>query len=80
MTIVEVPESLWMHVDAALVRLQAQFPTAVFRRCNQGIATDLSGTASTVGPRSAVMHAIYREKIYAETLPMREALLFAVMK
>lgn len=78
---IEIPESLSAYVDGALVRLQSQFPALGFQRCASGLLVDIRGAgAREIELRSAVLHSVYREKIYVETLPMRKSLLAAVMK
>lgn len=78
--IIEIPETFSTHVEAALIRLQGQYPAVEFRRCAKGIEAELREADGADRLRSAVMQSIYREKIYAETLSMGEALVSAIMK
>lgn len=75
--LVEVPHSFEGYVDASLVRLQARFPGLAFSRCQNGLLVEGASVGADI--RAAVLHTLYREKIYQETLPMREALLTAVL-
>lgn len=76
---IDLPSSLAGFIDAALIRLQSQFPETVFERTPAGIQADV-GSLAPEHLRSAVLHAIYREKIYTETLPMRKELLNRVLR
>lgn len=62
------------------MRLRVHYPSLDFSINDDGIV--LSGITD-IDPemlRSAVLHLVYREKIYAETLSMRQSLLAAVMR
>lgn len=76
---IDIPSSLAGFVDAALIRLQGQFPEVLFERTQGGIQTN-AGHLAPENLRSTVLHAVYREKIYAETLPLREELLNRVLR
>ncbi|WP_421699810.1 hypothetical protein [Ancylobacter sp.] len=76
---IDIPSSLAGFIDATLIRLQSQFPETVFERTPAGIQVD-AGNLAPEHLRSAVLHAVYREKIYAETLPLREELLNRVLR
>ena len=76
---IDIPSSLAGFIDAALIRLQSQVPEIVFERTPAGIQLD-SGNLAPEHLRSAVLHAVYREKSYAETLPLREELLNRVLR
>ncbi|WP_133865708.1 hypothetical protein [Azorhizobium sp. AG788] len=80
-TIVEVPSNFDGVVERSVLRLEARFPAIRFERRPQGIfVSGAVDEAAILGLRSAVLHTLYRERIYLETLPMREALLSAVMR
>lgn len=74
---VEVSKCFEPFLPAAMLRLQAMFPEA-----DIGInGTEISVVGSSWPShevRKAVLHIIYREKIYAETLPARTAFIQAV--
>lgn len=75
---VDIPPQFETYVVTTLLRIRAQYPSYIF-------AED-SGVVTIRGPvgidedvfRKSILHAIYREKIYAETLSMRQALVSAV--
>lgn len=77
---VEIAPQFQTHVEAALLRLQAVFPTCHFVRSSSNIVVSPCTGTSKDQLRRFVFHAIYREKIYAETLTMRQALVSAVTK
>jgi len=76
----DVPSSLTDFIDAALVRLRLQFGNVEFHRTTAAITADADDPIEVEKLRSAVLHALYREKIYAETLPLRHALLERVLR
>lgn len=73
---VEVHPSLREHREAASSRLQYLFPALRFSIEGTGFAIDGLGDAGEEdGVRREVAHALYRERVYSDTLPMRTALL-----
>ena len=78
--IVEIPDALARFVESALVRLRAQHTGIEFEICPQGIRITPSEQATSGRLYSSVLHAVYREKIYTETLPMRVALMQAILR
>ena len=78
--LIEIPSSLAGYIDSALVRLRGQFQGVSFERTSMGIVAYSGELPAPEQIRSAVLHAVYREKIYTETLPLREALLNAVLR
>jgi hypothetical protein len=72
--VVELPSQLQVHLDMALVRLQAIFIGCEFTRMACTISARLPDIVSEDDLRKAILHTVYREKIYAETLSMRQAL------
>lgn len=77
---IDIPSPLANFIDAALIRLQGQFPDIAFERTQDGIRASAGTQSAPEHLRSVVLHAIYREKIYTETLPLREALLNVVLR
>lgn len=75
--LVKVPQSFDRYVEASLVRLQARFPALLFTRGPEGILVEGASIRDDIP--ATVLHTLYREKIYQETLPMRGALLTAVL-
>lgn len=75
---VEVP--FRPHIASAVTRLRYLFPALRFE-----VAADGISVTGEVGARSdalarEIQYALYREKIYAETLPMRQALVETVTR
>lgn len=72
--LIEVPERFAPHLEAAILRFESQ---------NPGLLVEVAGTACRVtgaaahlpDTRSRFLHTLYREKIYADGLPMRLALI-----
>lgn len=77
-TVVEVPSQFEPYLAAALLRVQVLFPALTFRRNGTDIAIGVTGSAEKINVRKALLHAVYREKVYAETLSMRQDLVSAV--
>jgi len=77
---VEIPESFSSFMDATLVRLQAIYPGIGWQIQGRSIIATPSGPADITKLRSEVLHTVYREKIYEDTLSMRRSLLGAVLK
>jgi hypothetical protein len=76
---IEIPALFSAYVEAAIVRLQIHYPSLNFVTHESGIV--VSGNIPDHAVlRSAVLHIVYREKIYAETLGMRQSLLAVVMR
>lgn len=74
-----IPALFSTYVEAAIVRLQIHYPSLSFDAHESGIAVS-GNIPDHAALRSAVLHIVYREKIYAETLVMRQGLLAAVMR
>ncbi|MFD9899695.1 hypothetical protein ACFWXH_07215 [Mesorhizobium sp. NPDC059054] len=64
-------------VSSACVRFQVQFPELTVRIEN-GMAEISGCNRRSSDIRRAFLHTLYREKIYAETLPLRANLVAAV--
>lgn len=76
--VVEIPPQFEKYADAAMLRLQALYHTCRLTRQGCAISIALSGGIAEDQLRRDILHVVYREKIYAETLVMREALVTAV--
>lgn len=75
---VDVSPQFEKHANSAMLRLQALYPTCQFTWRDGGISIRGSIDLTEERFRKDVLHAVYREKIYAETLTMRQALVAAV--
>lgn len=75
---IDLAEIFHRYREPAVLRLQSIYPTASFAITDRGVvATDTEGI-DEIEIRKAILNTVYREKIYAETLPMRLALVGAV--
>lgn len=74
----DFPSQFLPFIPSATLRIQTLFPncSVVSDRCCIEISGLVSISENEI--RKAVLHAVYREKIYSETLPMRQALVAAV--
>jgi hypothetical protein len=75
---IEIPQDFQRFVEGALFRLQAQYPSLRFSASGQGVEVEELPPDRLDDLRKNVLHAVYREKIYSETLPLRHALIRAV--
>ncbi|TPL51528.1 hypothetical protein [Mesorhizobium sp. B2-4-6] len=76
--VVDIPPQFEKHADAAMLRLQALYPNCRLVWKGDTISIGSSGGIAEDQLRKDILHAVYREKIYAETLVTREALVAAV--
>lgn len=78
--LIEIPPELIKPAEAAIVRLGYLYPSLNFQLADEGIrvAGALPADISTL--RKDALHAVYREKIYAETLAMRTAFISAMTR
>jgi hypothetical protein len=76
--VVDIPPRFYEYLDAALLRIQALHPDSQFSRSGCAISVRARDGHSEAQIRKTILHAVYREKIYAETLAMRQALVAAV--
>jgi hypothetical protein len=75
---IEIPQNFRSFVDGALVRVRAQYPSLRFVVSAAGVEVACISSDDLDDVRKSVLHAVYREKIYVETLPLRQALIEAV--
>jgi hypothetical protein len=76
---IDLPPLFFGYLEAAILRLRSHYPSLEFSEKDGAIIV----SGNNIDPeilRSAVLHIVYREKIYAETLSMRQSLLAAVMR
>ena len=66
-----IPNDFSIHIAAALVRLSYLFPDCEFSSSGNVISFKPSADFSVSHIKSEVMHQIYRERIYSETLSIR---------
>jgi len=75
---VRVAPPLQPYVDQALTRLAYLYPRVKFAAVPGGILIEEERAVEVNELARNVHYALYREKIYAETLPLRRALVEAV--
>jgi hypothetical protein len=75
---IDIPYTLHRFVDGALLRLQSQYPNLDFRASSTGIEVASTAALDLSDLRKQISYAVYREKIYVETLPLRRSLIEAV--
>lgn len=79
--VIDVPSGFDSVIERSLIRLRARFARHRFERRCEGIFVLTDDEATDPDQvRSAVLHTLYRERIFTETLSMRETLLAAVMR
>ena len=78
--LIAVPPALQAHLDNALARLCYLCPERGFSAAATGIDVAHAKPEEQAELTKMVLHAIYREKILQETLPLRKALIDAVTK
>ena len=80
--IVPVPKAFWPYVDPALERLRYLYPKAVFtvEKAGECIRAESTESMDEETLRREIHYAVYREKIYAETLSLRRSLVEAVTR
>jgi hypothetical protein len=76
--VVEIPPQFEKYADAAMLRLQALYPNCRLSGKGGTISIGSSGGIAEEQLRKDILYAVYREKIYAETLVTRQALVAAV--
>ncbi|TPK88832.1 MULTISPECIES: hypothetical protein [unclassified Mesorhizobium] len=77
--VVDVPPQFEKYAESAMLRLHALYPACRFVWREGRISIRRSGDLAE-RLRKDVLQTVYREKIYAETLVMRQALVAAVTK
>lgn len=77
---IDVPEQFSEHIDAVVVRVGYLYPNIQLKQCGRGIhVSDVLESEIEIIKRD-ILYALYREKIYSDTIEMRDSLLRAVIK
>lgn len=71
--LVAVEAQLLPHLPAAATRLGYLYPELVFETVPEGMA--ITGSLDISVVRRELLHQVYRERIFAETLPLRRTLI-----
>ncbi len=77
---IEIPSGFEAARPGAIARLQYLHPGLSFHTHSNAIAVTGSTLVEVAVLRRDVLHAVYREKIYLETLPMRSAFYDTVLR
>lgn len=77
---IEVPEPLRGYIAPAVTRLAYLYPTVAFVIRDSVIEAKTTNHLSETLLRREVYYALYREKIFADTLDLRRALVEAVTR
>ena len=75
-----VPLSLQPYAEAAVTRLSYLYPSIGFVLYDDCIEVSGTGDVSTETIAKEINYALYREKVFAETLSMRRDLISGVMR
>lgn len=75
---IQVPPGYLQYVEAAIIRLCYLRPQWSF--CYRNCAVEVEADVPLADVTRELMHAIYREKVYTETLPLRRELLAMLAK
>ncbi len=78
--VIDVDEAFARHVRVAVARLQYLYPSLTFAVEGQSIAIDGLAAGAEDNLRRDVAYQLYREKIYQDGLPMRQAMYEAILK
>jgi hypothetical protein len=75
-----IPEPLRPHSETALARLGYLHPSVRFDLVDGAIQATMLAVMDATTLESEIRYALYREKIYAETLALRHSLVDAVTR
>jgi len=78
--LVDIPEAFMAYLDMAIARFQVLHPTAKIDRCQRGIRIREDESLGASSARQELLHLLYRERIYSETLSMRQSLVQALTR
>jgi hypothetical protein len=68
---IAVPEGFDKHIPASIVRLTYLYPSCEFTAQNNEVIVRMKNDGLSEEIKREVMHQIYRERIYSETLSIR---------
>lgn len=71
--IINTPDELSDYVAEAVVRLGYLFPDLIFKICDSGIQVE-GAVSDETKLRRDVLYAVYRQKTFITTLPLRTSL------
>lgn len=77
---IAVPAALREFAQPALARLGYLYPCVEFAFEDGQISASARDTVDADALKRDVLYAVYRERIYAQTLPFRKALIEAVTR
>ena len=68
---IELSDNLMPYVGSAIARLGYLHPDVEFKAVADGLEANIPDDHNATTVRRNIYYTIYREKIYAETLPLR---------
>ena len=68
---IDIPDEFGKFVPAAIVRLTYLYPDCEFSNGDGAVVVTVNGDEQSDELKREVMHQIYRERIYSETLSVR---------
>ena len=77
---IRIPAAFLPYLEATIIRHGYIRPSAVATVEKDVVNLTISADANVSEERSAFLHLLYRERIYAETLELREAVLAAARR
>lgn len=78
--VVELDSSFAQFAPSAVLRLSYILPNLNFKASGAAVSVEGDLPEDLGALRRDILHAVYREKIYTETLPMRTAFFDAVTR
>lgn len=69
---IEIADVLLDYIPASITRLSYLFPDVEFDKSQKGIQVTIKNEADFREIKREVMHQLYRERIFAETLELRK--------
>ena len=74
---ITIPDSFIDYVEAAIVRASYLFPELIICAVKESMEVDISGLNESMDSeqiKKEFLNILYRERIYSETLPIRQTI------
>ena len=72
--VINIPLKFERFLETAILRFQYLFPELEVSLCGLQVNIKINGTQSSSDLKKELLHLIYKERIYSETLEIRTAL------